>query len=117
MAFLLLLLLHGVLQHGLLLWLLPLLLHCLLPLLVPLPEAWVVLLQQALKLVLPTLQHSQHRWHMTAVCPTIAAALQTLAAVAGTTASAVDMKVWLLLLLLLHHFVFQSCIPLQSTYK
>jgi hypothetical protein len=90
LCLLLLLLLHGVLCHGGLLWLLPLPLHCLLPLLVPLPEAWVVLLQQALKRVLPTLEHNQHRWHITAVSPTIAAAYLTLADVADTAASAID---------------------------
>jgi hypothetical protein len=48
LLFLLPLLLHDVLRHGVLPWLLPLLLCCLLPLLVPLPETRVVLPQQGL---------------------------------------------------------------------
>jgi hypothetical protein len=112
---LLLLLLHDVHQYGVLLWLLPLPLHCLLPLLVPLPEARVVLLHQALKQLFPMLKHSQHRWHITAL--RIAAAPQPLAA-ADTTASAVDNKIrLLLLLLLLQHYVLQSCVPLRGTHE
>jgi hypothetical protein len=87
---LVLLLLRDLRQHGALFWLLPLL--------VPLPEVRVVLLHQAIKHLLPTLKHSQHRWHMTAL--RVAAAPQPLAA-ADTTASAVDNKIRLLLLLLL----------------